>query len=433
MGKRKAAEQSDSIDITGSAQDAGESEVINLADDSPASTSGRGEAGAAEPSVIADSEEQQKRKIMALASMVNHRKRSKPAQGAEAVASASSAPEDNTANGQPGSDEVSAKQAIMQHATQLNASNSLLAQLHAERLARQQLAHPKHHDKAPAQAASKQKLVEDQPISELKLLTYNVWFEEDIEVHERMSTIGDIIMRNGYPHFICFQEVTPAIYHLFQVSHWWQRYCVSAPMNQPYFTALLYNKDVLKPDGPIQIHEFSNSCMGRNVLSITGTVGGHKVTVATSHLESPLGYDMMFSKQRVAQCKEGFAVLNAQRSSADVLWAGDMNWNEAEDGSVPLPVGWIDAWSQQNPTDPGFTYDGKLNPMLGPYNRLRKRLDRVFCKTYKWKLASICMVGTQAIPGVTYKKSYKRGAKALPVLPSDHFGLLACFDNIAQQ
>ena len=28
------------------------------------------------------------------------------------------------------------------------------------------------------------------------------------------------------------------------------------------------------------------------------------MTVATSHLESPLGQDMMFSKQRVAQCKE---------------------------------------------------------------------------------------------------------------------------------
>ena len=137
--------------------------------------SGSGEAGSDEPRALADSEEQQKRKIMAHASMVNHRKRSKPARGDEAVASASPASGDHTAQGQPGSDEASAKQAIMQHATQLNASNSLLAQLHAERLARQQLTHPKHHDKAPAQPASQQKLVEDQPISELKLLTYNVW------------------------------------------------------------------------------------------------------------------------------------------------------------------------------------------------------------------------------------------------------------------
>ncbi len=87
----------------------------------------------------------------------------------------------------------------------------------------------------------------------------------------------------------------------------------------------------------------------------------------------------------------------------------------------------VDAWSQQNPRDPGLTYDGKKNAMLGPYNRLRKRLDRVFFKAAKYDLVSIVMVGTQALPGVTFVKSYKKGPTTLPVLPSDHFGLLASF------
>ena len=87
----------------------------------------------------------------------------------------------------------------------------------------------------------------------------------------------------------------------------------------------------------------------------------------------------------------------------------------------------VDAWTEQNPKDPGLTYDGKRNPMLGPYNRLRSRLDRVFCKMSKYKLASVVMVGTQAIAGVTYTRSYKKGPTILPVLPSDHFGLLASF------
>lgn len=85
----------------------------------------------------------------------------------------------------------------------------------------------------------------------------------------------------------------------------------------------------------------------------------------------------------------------------------------------------VDAWHHLKPRDPGLTYDGKSNPMLGPYNRLRLRLDRVFCKTCKYKLQSIKMVGTCPLPGVTYTKSYKKGPTALPVLPSDHFGLLA--------
>ncbi len=62
----------------------------------------------------------------------------------------------------------------------------------------------------------------------------------------------------------------------------------------------------------------------------------------------------------------------------------------------------VDSWSQQNSRDPGLTYDGKKNAMLGPHNRLRKRLDRVFFKAAKYNLVSIVMVGMQALPGVTF-------------------------------
>ncbi|KAL0023025.1 hypothetical protein WJX79_000732 [Trebouxia sp. C0005] len=226
-------------------------------------------------------------------------------------------------------------------------------------------------------------------IPELKLLTYNVWFEEDIALQERMCAIGGIIQEHDFPHFICFQEVTQRIYHLFQQSPWWHRYAASQPAAQPYFTALLYRKDTFTPAGSFQSHDFSNSAMGRGVLSVAGAVQGIKVRIATSHLESPCGHNKMFSKERVAQCKEGFAMLNGQ-DQTDVLWAGDMNWN-TEDGDPPLPAGWEDAWSQQNPRDLGLTYDGKKNAMLGPYNRLRKRLDRVFFKAAKYNLVSIVM------------------------------------------
>lgn len=78
------------------------------------------------------------------------------------------------------------------------------------------------------------------------------------------------------------------------------------------------------------------------------------------------------------------------------------------------------------PEEDGFTYHGgKANPMLGPYNRLKKRLDRVLLRTQDWVISSIEMVGTDAIPGVMYDSTYKRGPKRLPVLPSDHFGLYA--------
>jgi tyrosyl-DNA phosphodiesterase 2 len=76
----------------------------------------------------------------------------------------------------------------------------------------------------------------------------------------------------------------------------------------------------------------------------------------------------------------------------------------------------------------GYTYDGRSNPMLGPYNSLQARLDRVLARVRDWQVKTIEMVGKDAIPGVTYTRNYKRGPKELPVLPSDHFGLYVTLD-----
>jgi hypothetical protein len=67
--------------------------------------------------------------------------------------------------------------------------------------------------------------------------------------------------------------------------------------------------------------------------------------------------------------------------------------------------------------------------MLGGGGRaLQKRLDRLFCHLRDFEAQSIEMVGTELIPGLSYAKERKVKGKVqttmLPVLPSDHFGLL---------
>ena len=62
-------------------------------------------------------------------------------------------------------------------------------------------------------------------------------------------------------------------------------------------------------------------------------------------------------------------------------------------------------------------------------SRLRKRLDRMFCRLDNFQLKSVERVGMEPIPGVTFEKETKVKKKPsqtmkLPVLPSDHFGLL---------
>lgn len=150
--------------------------------------------------------------------------------------------------------------------------------------------------------------------------------------------------------------------------------------------------------------------------------------------------------------------------------AAVQNWNPA-DGQPPLPGGWCDAWQELFPGDPGLTYDPKRwaacaaslelcgdaatylkyepgnlpgaphaapsapgeqelqhkasplclpslcsNPMLKPGNRIRRRLDRAFCRLRRWRLQGAELVGREPLPGLSFE--------GRPVLPSDHFGLL---------
>lgn len=38
----------------------------------------------------------------------------------------------------------------------------------------------------------------------MKILSYNVWFREDLELHKRMKAIGDLVQLHS-PDLICFQ------------------------------------------------------------------------------------------------------------------------------------------------------------------------------------------------------------------------------------
>ncbi|KAL8197906.1 hypothetical protein R6Q57_030064 [Mikania cordata] len=130
----------------------------------------------------------------------------------------------------------------------------------------------------------------------------------------------------------------------------------------------------------------------------------------------------MYSKERVKQAQEAVAFL---KKNPNVIFCGDMNWDDKLDGDFPLSDGWIDAWTELNPKEFGWTYDTKSNLMLSANRKLQKRLDRFLISLHDFKVESIEMVGTEAIPEVTYMKQKKGGKELeLPVFPSDHFGLL---------
>ncbi|GKB17750.1 endonuclease/exonuclease/phosphatase family protein, partial [Tanacetum coccineum] len=136
--------------------------------------------------------------------------------------------------------------------------------------------------------------------------------------------------------------------------------------------------------------QFSYSAMRRELcIAEVSTQGDTPLVVATSHLESPCPgppkWDQMFSKERVKQANEAVDFL---KKNPNAIFCGDMNWDDLMGyGEFPLAL-MVD-----------FLRD--------------------------FKVESINMVGTERIPEVTYMKQRKgKPDLELPVLPSDHFGLL---------
>ena len=151
--------------------------------------------------------------------------------------------------------------------------------------------------------------------------------------------------------------------------------------------------------------------------------------VATTHLESPCPgppkWDQMYTKERVSQAKETIQILD---SSKNVVFCGDMNWDEKLDGEFPALTTWVDAWAQLKPGEEGWTYDTKSNAMISENRKLQRRLDRFICKLPGFDIIDIEMIGLEPIPGLSYlkEKKVRKEMKTLelPVLPSDHYGLL---------
>ncbi|KAL7213547.1 hypothetical protein ACSBR2_016136 [Camellia fascicularis] len=256
--------------------------------------------------------------------------------------------------------------------------------------------------------------VVDTSTSTIKILSYNVLFKKENDMLQaRMEALGGLIVCHC-PDVICFQEVTLEIYGIFEKSIWWNFYNCSVlyetVKSKQFFCMQLTRRNL--PVNSISFTPFVNFGTQKKISMVEIEVcQGKSLVIATSHLKSPTG-NQMFSEKRVEQAK---TALNLLKSYPNVIFGGDMNWNEVVDGWFPLSDGWVDAWTELRPPwERGWTYDTKSNPMLRSRinGTLQKRLDRFICNLHDFKLKEIDIIGTEAIP-------------ELPcVLPSDHYGLL---------
>jgi len=140
---------------------------------------------------------------------------------------------------------------------------------------------------------------------------------------------------------------------------------------------------------------------GRGLHDVAGALGGRRLRVATAHLESPCGWNQLYSEPRVAQCKQAPALpppacrcppcgagrrcgrwararaawsgalscgagaptaaggaqalaMLDRAGEANAVFCGDMNWGAKEDGEPPLPPGWRAPRRCPRPARAGF-------------------------------------------------------------------------------
>eukprot|EP01084_Bolivina_argentea_P240271 403702_1 len=134
-------------------------------------------------------------------------------------------------------------------------------------------------------------------INEIRFMTWNVWFNEELQVIERMNAIGNIINKHA-PDIICFQEITPLILDIFQNSEWYKMNGYTStrlPTHGSfegfrYFNVIMTKHEFLRDS--IEFKLFDNTQMGRHLIITPIKINNKIIYSATTHLESPVGQYM---------------------------------------------------------------------------------------------------------------------------------------------
>lgn len=171
--------------------------------------------------------------------------------------------------------------------------------------------------------------------AELRVLTYNVWFDGFAQQQRCLELLRLIADRKC--DVVCLQEMTAATMSLFTASKFIrEHYVLSAILNETfqfqcfYGVCLLWRRDIaLSKLADDDVATWSNTKLlvlptsqGRRAVCVDLTVCGQRLSVATVHLESLSAAPLR--RQQLA------LIVEAQRPIADSLILGDFNFSDLE-------------------------------------------------------------------------------------------------------
>jgi len=246
-------------------------------------------------------------------------------------------------------------------------------------------------------------------MEKIRVLTYNLWFDEDTRL-ERAQQIIHLIKKQQL-EIVGLQEVVPETFELLikYLKTDYLIYQIFIDEKIPYGDCLLLRRDKIKIIEPY-FYDFPKTAMSRKILGCEIQVLGFSTTlhILNTHLESGRNnHELRAHQIQVIQ-----EIIN-KHGIKNVIILGDFNITslkeEAEDFLQRTCLN--DVWVNIGcPVELKYTYDYRRNSRI--QGKFRARLDRILYQLeFDHLLTGLKLVGvTREMPP-----------------PSDHFGLQAEF------
>jgi len=258
--------------------------------------------------------------------------------------------------------------------------------------------------------------LESRPASKLRVVTWNVWFDEYFKDARMESLVREVL--SVAPDVACLQEVLPRFSAALRACGPLAALYDISPFDvAPYGVMILARRDLQVAF----IQEDMPSMMGRTLLVASCQARCPGLIVATVHLESlnserTRRAQLLLASERLLPFQR--AVLCGDFNFDSAKTYGD--WNRGAPARAPeelencvltevLPD-YVDAWPAVHGDGEGITFDGAANPLCVSDGDERMRYDRVMVRRGGLRLEAAALLGTAPINDAG-------------VRPSDHFGV----------
>jgi len=269
----------------------------------------------------------------------------------------------------------------------------------------------------------------------LRILTWNIWFENLCKQQRTSGLIATIKSLNPLPDVCCFQECTAGFELQLQEDDWWRKtWAMTKCADQFAVTGFRYGtmlfvrrelvgKEKFKAKAWFEPFEVSRTGRGLLVLELTSPKLKHPILIATSHMDytPPI---------RASQFASAISTLSVTPTS---LFCGDTNIDTYPELQLLLSAGYVDSWLETHPDlanspdlrDVGITFGtvgfgGSAAPSFddGP----PRRLD--YAMTRGMKVTRCELVGNEVIPKEKWVTNAEERGLDLEVYVSDHLGII---------